>query len=226
MGADIAEIVAAQREKAAVGVERELGRDGEIAAHIVGDECLGAFAGPFDRPSDAARRPDHQREFRKEAVAGAEIAADLAGDDADIVERHAENRRDFLLLPHDAAGAGIQRVASACRIVDADGGARLHRHAGDAIDPGVEPRHVRRASERRVGRLGVADLGVDHDIGQIVVEPRRIRRDRGLGVGHRRQRLVIDQRLFRRRPWPRAIVSATTKATAVPTWRTRSVAST
>ena len=79
MRADIAEVRRAQREEAAVGVEREFGRHGEIAAHIVADEGLVAVARPFHRPADAARAPDHQREFGKEAVARAEIAADLAG---------------------------------------------------------------------------------------------------------------------------------------------------
>ena len=97
----------------AVGVEREFGRHGEIAAHIVGDERLVAFAGPFHRPADAARAPGDQREFGKEAVAGAEIAADLVGDDAHGFERHAEDRRKLALLTHDAARAGIKRVASA-----------------------------------------------------------------------------------------------------------------
>ena len=89
MGADIAEIVGAQRKKAAVGVERELGGHREIAAHIVGDERFVALGSPFHRPPDLARAPDDQSEFGKEAVAGAEIAADLVGDDAHGFERHA-----------------------------------------------------------------------------------------------------------------------------------------
>ncbi len=82
MGADIAEIRGAQRQETAVGVERELGGYREIAAHIVADEGFLAFRGPFHRPPDAPRAPGDHREFGKEAVAGAEIAADLAGDDA------------------------------------------------------------------------------------------------------------------------------------------------
>ncbi len=82
MRADIAEIRRAQRQKAAVGVEREFGGHREIAAHIVADKRLVAFGRPFDRASDPARAPGDHREFGKEAVARAEIAADLAGDDA------------------------------------------------------------------------------------------------------------------------------------------------
>jgi hypothetical protein len=51
---------------------------------------------------------------------------------------------------------------------------------------------MRRARERRIGRLGVADLGVDHDVGQVVIEPRRVRCDGGRRVDHGRQRLVVD----------------------------------
>ena len=53
MGADIAEVVRTQRQKVAVGVQGELGRHGEITAHIVADERLGAVAGPFYRTPDA-----------------------------------------------------------------------------------------------------------------------------------------------------------------------------
>ena len=52
------------------------------------------------------------------------------------------------------------------------------------------------ARERVRGRGGIADLGVDHDIRQIVVEPRRIGRDGGGCLGHRRQRLVFDDHLL------------------------------
>ena len=174
------------------GIEREFGRHREIAAHIIADKRLVALGRPFHRPADAARAPGDQREFGKEAVARAEIAADLAGDDAHAFHRHAENRRQLLFLPYDSARAGVERVASACRVIDAERGARLHRHAGDAIDPGVEPGDMGGARERRVGRGGIADLGVDHDVRQVVIEPRRPRLDRGFGIGHRRQRLVID----------------------------------
>ena len=48
------------------------------------------------------------------------------------------------------------------------------------------------ARKRCIGRLGVADLGVDHDIRQVVVEPRRVCFDRRRRVDHGRQRLIVD----------------------------------
>ncbi len=48
------------------------------------------------------------------------------------------------------------------------------------------------ARERRRGGCGVADFGVDHDIRHVVVKPRRAAFGGGFGLGHRRQRLVID----------------------------------
>src|SRR6266511_3208325 len=69
---------AAQRQKAAVGVERKLCLDDLVAALVVAEEGFRALAGPFDRSADASCGPGDQREFRIEDVAGAEIAADVA----------------------------------------------------------------------------------------------------------------------------------------------------
>ena len=107
-----------------------------------------------------------------------------------------EDGCDFFFLADDAARAGIKRVTLGFRVVDADSCARLHRYAGHAIDPGIEPCHVGSASERFVGRLGVAYLGVDHDIRQIVVKPRSATLDGDLGIGHCRQRLIFDNHLL------------------------------
>ena len=103
MSADITEIRSAQREKAALCIEREFSGDCEIAAHIITEERLLAFSCPFDWPSDASGAPGHQREFRKEAVACAKVAADLSSDDAHGFLGHAENVREFAFLTHDAA---------------------------------------------------------------------------------------------------------------------------
>ena len=54
------------------------------------------------------------------------------------------------------------------------------------------------ALERFRGRFGIADLGIDHDVRQVVVEPRRIALGAGGAFGDHRQRLVIDHNLFGR----------------------------
>ena len=55
---------------------------------------------------------------------------------------------------------------------------------------------MRRPREYIGSCLGIADLGVDHDIWQVIVEPLRVLCGRGLRVGHDRQRLEFDDHLF------------------------------
>src|SRR5215472_3143031 len=103
VGADIAEIGRAQSEKMATGVEREFGGDREIAAHIIAQKRLVTLRSPFNGTPDAPGGPGNQREFGKEAIARAEVTADLASDYADGFRRNAEDAREFALLTHDPA---------------------------------------------------------------------------------------------------------------------------
>src|SRR5262249_47654282 len=185
-----------QGEKAAVGIKRELRGDGEIAAHIIAQKRLVAFGRPFNRPSDALGAPGHQGKFGKEAVARAKIAAYLAGDDAHGFLGQAENASEFTLMAHNAAGTGIERDATALRVVDADSGAWLYRHTGDSIDPGIEPCDVSGFRECSLDGRGVADFSVDYEIGDIVIKPRRVGRERGFCVGYRPQYVVLDDNAF------------------------------
>src|SRR5215472_4614709 len=196
MRADVTEIGSTQGEEASVGIKREFGGDREIAAHVIAEERLVAFGRPFNWPSNALGAPGHQREFRKEPVARTKVAADLLRDDAHGFLGYAKNEREFALLAHDAAGTGIKSVASARRVIDADGGAWLHRHTGDPIDPGIESRNVSGFFERSVDGRGVAGFSVDHDILDVVVEPWRAGRERGICVGHRGQHVVVDDDAF------------------------------
>src|SRR6516162_6164360 len=103
VGADIAEIFAAQREKAAVSVEGEFGRHRKVAAHVVAGKGLVAFAGPLHRSANLARTPGDERELGEKAVSRTKIAADFVGEDADRFKWHAEDRGQLLFLTHDAA---------------------------------------------------------------------------------------------------------------------------
>ena len=134
--------------------------------------------------------------------------------------------RSFL-QPHRAAVAGIERVAPGRRIECAERGARLHRHAGDALHPGFEARDMRGARKGGLGRRGVAELGVEADIGACVSSHSAARPGRAAAtrVGHGGQRArsrldVLGAVLGRVRR-----VSATTIATASPTKRALSVGS-
>ena len=164
VGAEIAEIGAAHREKLALVIERELGFDDEIARLIVAQERFAALDDPFHRPAELFRRPGDQRKFRIDHAAGAEIAADVAHQDADLLRRHAEHGGEIVFQADGAAVAGINRKATGRGVECGERAARLHRHAGDALHPGLEPRHMRGARKRRIRRRGIAQLGIETHI--------------------------------------------------------------
>ena len=112
--ADIADVGRAHGEEAAVAGERQLDLGDEVAALVVAQERLGARRRELDRTAELARRPEHQAELDEDAVARAEIAADVVGQDAQPVGRDAEHAGELALLPHRAAAAGMQRVAPVC----------------------------------------------------------------------------------------------------------------
>jgi len=157
-----------------------------------------ALGRPFDWAAETLGRPGDQREFGKETVARAEIAADLTGDDTHRVHRHTENARELALLANNAARTGIERIPTARLVISAHRGARLDRDAGNAIDPGLEPGHMSSLFECSADRRVVADFRVNHDIRNIVVKPRRVGGERGLWVGHSPQHIVLDDNAFGR----------------------------
>ena len=89
--ADIADIGGAHREEAAVVVERQLDLGDQIAALVIAEKGFRAGRREFHRPAEFLRRPQHQAEFDKDAVAGAEIAADIVRQHAQPVGRDAEH---------------------------------------------------------------------------------------------------------------------------------------
>ena len=192
MRADIAQVRSAQRKDLPVGIECKLGLDGEISALIVAQEGLVALAGPLDGSADALRGPGDQRELGEERIARAEIAADLVCGHAHGGGRHAKDPGELPLLPHDAAAAGVQPVAGGRGIEAGNRRARLHRHAGDALDPGRQTHDMCRARERFLRGGAIAGIGVDAYIGKPVVQRRRAGLDRGKCTGDARQGLVID----------------------------------
>jgi hypothetical protein len=193
MGAGIADVGPAHRQEISLRVEGEFRGHREVTGLVVAQERLVTVAGPFDRLCEAPRRPRDQGELRIDHPAGAEIAADLAHDDAHIVRRHRENGGEVVLEPPHPAAAGIERCAAGIGVECGDRGARLHGHAGDALDPGVEFHHMGGAGEGRRGAGGVAEFAVDHDVGVGFVEQARcIGMGRLARVGDRGQHLVVD----------------------------------
>ena len=193
IGADIGEVRAADGEELAARVERQLDRRRQVAAFVIGQKALAAVGQKFHRPAELLRRPGQQRIFGEEGIARAEIAAHVAAHRAALLHRHAERAGQGLALAHHAAaGAGPDRVA-VLLVDEAQRRARLHRRAGDAVDPGLEFDDMLGRGESGVGLRLVADFGIDRDIVAAVVPHRGRARLHRIGGAHdRRQHLVID----------------------------------
>jgi len=111
--------------------------------------------------------------------------------------RDVENAGEFVLLSNDAAAAGVKCGAAGRPIVAANGGARLERHAGDALHPGLQLHDMGRALECARGRGGIADLGIDADVRPRLVPNQRCVRRYGVDrLADRGQRLEIDRDAF------------------------------
>ena len=81
--AHVAVVGDAHRQEGAVGIERELGGEPVIAAVAVGDEAARALVGPLDRTAE--RGVQHADIFRKRRRLHAERAADMTGQDANLL---------------------------------------------------------------------------------------------------------------------------------------------
>ena len=173
MTAGVAHVRAAHREEIAVRIQRQLRFDHEVARLIVGGERFVSLARPLHRTSDAACGPHDERELAVEHAARAEMAADVARDDAHGILGYAEHDRDVHLRAPGAARSGVKRVQPARFVVLADRCARFQRHAGHARDRCFEARDVRGARERSRRRITVAGIGIEADVGTGVVEQTR-----------------------------------------------------
>ena len=144
MPAEIAQVRAAHCEEVPILIESELGLDGEIAALIIAEKRLASLAGPFHRPADPARGPGEEGIFGIKEVPRTEIAAHVPAHAAHLLGRHTQHLGEVEPQLGDAAAAsGIEGVMPGFDIVLGRCGARLHRDAGDALHPSVEPNDVR-----------------------------------------------------------------------------------
>ena len=172
-------------------VERELAVRAHVARLLVGEEHFRARAGPLDRPAELLRREQRGAILGVEVEAHAEAAADLLGDDADLLRRHAEHRGELVAHDRHALRAGVEMVLIGHE--GGEAGARLHRVADHARDVHVHLHHSRRALERGARAGLVAGFVVEHHVaGHRVVHQRRAGGERFGRVHHRRQLAVLD----------------------------------
>ena len=180
----------AQGERAATRVERELGFGDLAAAVHVGRERFGARRGPFDRTTELARRPEHDRVLGIHLALHAEGAADIGHDDAQFRLRHAEDRRqDFAQLER-----GLRRAVErpAALFLPGERRARLDRVGAGARIVDREPRHAGCARKSAFHGCAVAAFQAEaHVVARFVPDLRSAARPR---VGQRdgRQRFVLD----------------------------------
>ena len=98
VGAEIAVALEANGEEFAVGIERELGMHQLRAAMAVGEKAAGALIGPFHRAAERLGRVQDADIFGVVDVLHPERAADIGGEDADLVVRHVEDLRQRHLV--------------------------------------------------------------------------------------------------------------------------------
>ncbi len=193
IGADAGEVVDLPGGDGAVVLHADLGLDAVVAGVDVGDEALDPVGDELDRPLEQLRQR-HRRHLVGVGVhLDAERAADVLGDDADLMLFQRQMLGEQVLHHVRRLRALIDGQARVARIPVGDDGARL---VGDA---GVAAEHEC-GLDHRVG-LGEALVGIARGVHALEAEivadrrmdHRRLRIERGFRIGDRRQFLVVDR---------------------------------
>ncbi len=174
-----------------------LGRGGELDLldHVAPVDRrqvpLGALLGPLDRAAELAGERDHDHVLGVHVELGAEAAADVRRDHADLRLGHAEDER--VGGAHDVRPLRRGRDRDvAGRVHLAERGARLHRGRDQPLlAVALLDRHGR-VREDLVRFAGDERPRVRLVAGRVVVNGRRTVGNRQFDVGHVRQRLVVD----------------------------------
>jgi hypothetical protein len=183
--------LAAHREHPALGIGRDLEVPILLALVVGGGEALAAVLDPFDRRAEEIGRRRHHQLLRIKRVLRPETAADMRRDHAHLAFREAKRVDDDALglVRHLRAVPDREQVLDV--VVARKHGAGLDRMAAALVDAEALRDAVRGVRE---GTLGVAIL--ERPVGKKVVgavEPclRRVAPERGDGISHRRQLLVV-----------------------------------
>ncbi len=217
VGAEVSIDLKAYGEELAVLVEGELGVGFVIAAVAVGEEALGALVSPLHRAAELFGGEEEAGVLGVDRGLHAEGAADIAGEDVDLLRGDAEDAHEALLHAEDALAAEAERVAAGGRVEGAEGGAGLH---GGDHDPTVaegETGHVRGAGEGVGNGGGVAVVIAQDDVaGGVVMDERGAGGD-GLAGGGDGGEGSMSSRTVSAASRAALAVSATTQTTGSPT---------
>ena len=163
------------------------------AAVAVGEEAGRALVGPLHWPSQRLRRVQDAGVFGIADVLHAEGAADIGGQDANLVIRHVEDLRQRHLVAGDALRRHLQREAFGRLVKGRQRHARLHRHHRHAGVDDVEFCHMRGGGKRRVDLGRIAIVIIERNvIRDVIIEQRRAGFCGLRGIGHGRQRLDVE----------------------------------
>ena len=164
IGAEIGHRLDLEGEKAPVAIERQGAFGDMIAALRIALERLIAPAHPFDRPAEAARRPQHQGMFRIDEIFHAEAAAEVARDDADLAWLQAHALRRQIAHGEMIVAIGMQPIAPARRVIFPQRAARLDRRRRHPVVAKLDLDHMLGAGEGLLHRRLVAGEPVETDI--------------------------------------------------------------
>ena len=171
-----------------------------VSAMGVGHEGFAAVRRPFDRSAELLRGPGDDGLFGIVINLGAEPAADVGGDDPNLVLRHlqdigAHQQPDDMRI----LAGGVERVFAVRAVIIADRRARLQRVRDQPVVGDVDLRNILGLGEGLVAGCPVAQFPVVAEVALGIAPNLRCGGGHGLpGRGASRQGLIVDDDLFGR----------------------------
>ena len=173
-----------------VGGEADVRHD--VAAVGGGLEVLAPGRRPADRTAEPPGEPRDDQVLRVERDLRAEPAADPGRDHAHPLGRQLEVLRHVVAKPVRGLGRAPDREPVTAGVIHGRDPPRLHRHGQEPLvhQPGLDD--DRRRGEDPI-HVPSASRPADPEVRREVrIDARRVRREGGLGIGHRRQGRVLD----------------------------------
>ena len=184
---------AAQRQHAAVGIDRHLHVPVLVALADGGDEILAAVLHPFQRPAQQQRRGRQRQLLGMERRLRPEAAAGVGRHHADALLADAERRHQDLLGAMRRLGVGVDRQRVVDRIDAHRDAARLDRMAAALVQAEALLDAMRRLGERAVDVAVVDALSRDEIVRAIEPGLGRAGLKSGDRIDHRRQLFEIER---------------------------------